>query len=661
VSRPALVPRRAADDGEDDAAAWSADGALLGDTVVVDDVGPARRGRLHPSIWGSTLSLVPAAALVGGLVLYPVGRIVHASVTDPDGGFVGLTHYRAALDRSGVGATFVQTVVWATAVPLLVTAFGLALAVASRRRTGQRSVVAIWALTALVAPIAMPLVVTGVVFRLLYDPDPDRGTGTALLGWLLPGSGPPPALLGPRLITMALMSAFVWAWLGLAILVFRRALDRLPPVLVDVVRAHRGGWWAEMRHARWHPLLRRTSAIVFALVALATVRSFDLITVMAPGSVVDEASVLSVLQWQTSAGETTGPSAALGVLWLLLLLAGVALAAVGTRQSWPAPKALDQPAPVPAAPVTGSGARVRLAVRWTVATAVAALWAVPVLVLAGTSLHDPVDAATRSWWQPPFSFASYGDAFAADRGLWRSCILTAVLALSVTVIVVVVALLAAYALAWIGPPGAHVAGLTLLGAAVVPLLVITGPINEVLDAFGLAGGSVALGLVHAALGLPLAVLVLRNALSDLPRQVVRDARLGQGRELHVLGRLLRQASLRTALVAVAVLQFVQVWNDFVVGLAFGGPDAVPLGVLVHGEARGFVTSSGPLAAMAVLVSAAPVLLVGASHRWLVAGLAGGAHPRADRPPGGWWSLRGRPWRLLRQGPTEPDQVGEAVP
>jgi alpha-glucoside transport system permease protein len=271
---------------------------------------------------------------------------------------------------------------------------------------------------------------------------------------------------------------------------------------------------------------------------------------------------------------------------------------------------------------------IRRLIPWATALGTAALWTVPLLVLVGTSLHDPADAVTGSWWMRPFKLTSYGDAFAADRGLWRSGVLTAVLAVSVTVVVVVIAALAAYALAWIGPPGAHLAGVTLLGAAVVPLLVIAAPVTEVLEVLRLAGTPVALGLVHAALGLPLAVLVLRNAMTDLPRGVVRRARLEGSSELDVAWRLLRQQSLRTALVAVAVLEFVQIWNDFVVGLVFGGPYALPLGVLVHGEARGFVTSSGPLAAIAVLVSVVPVVLVGVTHRWVIAGLIGGVQREA---------------------------------
>ena len=79
-----------------------------------------------------------------------------------------------------------------------------------------------------------------------------------------------------------------------------------------------------------------------------------------------------------------------------------------------------------------------------------------------------------------------------------------------------------------------------------------------------------------------------------------------------------------AVVAVAVLEFVQVWNDLVVGLLFSGPDGIPLGLLLYGQSRQFVANSGPLAATSVLVSVLPVLLVVLARRQVVAGLVSGA-------------------------------------
>ncbi|MFD0788288.1 carbohydrate ABC transporter permease, partial [Micromonospora azadirachtae] len=202
----------------------------------------------------------------------------------------------------GTGAVVGRTVLWALLVPAVVTGLGYLLAVASRRSQEGRLVRLI-----LVVPTALPLVVTGVTFRLMYDPDPSRGLATLVASGLTGRTGEDvPQMLGPGLVTVALMSAFVWAWVGLAVLVFRAALDRLPSSLADAVRAYGGTRRHVLWDAQWRPLLLRTVAVVFALVALGTSRTFDLILVMAPGSVRDEAAVLALRVWQTSGGTTTG-------------------------------------------------------------------------------------------------------------------------------------------------------------------------------------------------------------------------------------------------------------------------------------------------------------------------------------------------------------------
>jgi alpha-glucoside transport system permease protein len=607
---------------------------LLGATYTLDDVGPAHRGRAHPSLIVSTVLLFPAAGLVVGVVIYSLARVAYTSLTGPDG-FVGLEHFRTALDVEGVGGTFVRSFGWAVAVPAVVTMVALVMARSLPRRredpTGVKVLLAV-----IVAPIGLPLVVTGVAFRLLYDPDPQRGLVTDLAN-LLPGDADSNALLGPRWITLSLMSAFVWAWLGLAVVVFRTALDRLQPDLGEAVRAGGGSRWRAFVDGEWRPLVRRTYWIMFALIALATVRAFDLILVMAPGSVVDEASVLALLQWQTSAGVTTGPAAALGVLWMLVVVLGVAVAALWSRQSWP-PPVVPKPGP-------GPRARIPVKVGPLLAAAPVVVWLLPVLVLVGTALHDARPAALDGWWEPPFGTGSVTGAFAWDRGLLRSMGLTFTLAVFVTGVVLVLGLLAAYALAWIGPPGAHLAGIVLLCAAVVPIQVIALPITDVLERLGLAGTPAGLALVHAALGLPVAVLLLRNALSDLPPTEVRRVRLESSRKVEGAqqGNRLRRTALwrstareawtvrslatekgmSAVLVAVALLEFVQVWNDLVVGLLFGGADTVPLGVLVQGEARQFVSNSGPLAAAALVAALVPVMLMALGYRRVVEGLVTG--------------------------------------
>ncbi|TDC77901.1 ABC transporter permease subunit [Micromonospora sp. KC606] len=579
---------------------------VLGELAVLDDVGPPRRGRAYPAAGATSALLLPALLLLGALVAWPVLRTLHASVVI-DGRWVGTANFRAALAAPGTGAVVGRTLLWALVVPAVVTVLGYLLAAASRRPQEGGLVRLI-----LVVPTALPLVVTGVTFRLLYDPDPQRGLATLLMARLTGRSAEQvPQLLGPGLVTVALMSAFVWAWVGLAVLVFRAALDAVPPSLADAVRAFGGSRRDVLWDAQWRPLLLRTVAVVFALVALGTSRTFDLILVMAPGSVRDEASVLALRVWQASGGTTTGEGAALGVIWLVAVVAGMLVAALFVRQAWPPPQD-----PAPAEPDQAAPRRVtRL-----LAVGAAVAWLVPLGVLLATSLHDPVDAAARGWWSSPPSLDSYRQ-LATGVELWRTLGFTLVLATVVTAAVLCIALLAAYPLAWLTGPPAQATALLLMGASVVPVQVIAGPVNEVLGVVLSSGTARGMALVHIALGIPFAVLVLRNAFADLPAEQVRAARLS-GRHWWSTLRLLARHN-RPAVIAVAVLEFVQVWNDLVVGLLFSGPGAVSLGLFLAGQSRGFVVNSGVLAAGSVVASILPVLLVVLARRQLVAGLVAG--------------------------------------
>lgn len=152
---------------------------LLGEVIVLDDVGPIRRERAHPvarAVVGPLL--IAAALLVGLLVLVPVVRVVFDAVVAEGGFFRGSPPTGTVWSLDDLGAIWFRTLIWAVVVPSLVMAVGMLLAFRLGRRPG-------WLLgAALLAPAAVPLVVTGVAFRLLYHPDPDRGFATYLLGFI---------------------------------------------------------------------------------------------------------------------------------------------------------------------------------------------------------------------------------------------------------------------------------------------------------------------------------------------------------------------------------------------------------------------------------------------------------------------------------------------
>ncbi|HEX8631744.1 MAG TPA: ABC transporter permease subunit [Catenuloplanes sp.] len=624
----------------------------LGVTVRLDDIGPAQRGRVFPSAVPAVALLLPAALLLGP-ALWTVVRNVPASFVVAGEAFgtagrYGHDNYAALLEADLV-PVLLRTLAWAVLVPTVVTGLGYWLAKASTRGPGSTPI-----RLALVAPVAVPMVVTGVMFRLLGDPDPAHGVAT----WLLTRvAGPNHSWLDASLITPALMLAFIWAWVGMAMVVFRAALDAVPDDLVDTVRGYGGSDRQVFLDAAWRPLLRRSTAIVFALVALGTSRAFDLIRVMAPPPSLSAADVLAT-QVQRSPG-AHGPTAALGVVWMCALAAVMLIAARQARQAWPTP--IPPPELQPpvrhrasaglrlfrrgglallirrlsewrdtegAGPDIASGTHRARTGRWRVKrtaeraglVALALIWTVPILALIGTSMRTPQDAGTRPWWTGRLSLESYRAAINAD--LLQSLGFTAVLAVTVTVIVVAAGFLAAHALVWLLPQAASWLLVIALAAAVVPVQVMAEPVNLLFAELGLTGTPAGLGLVHCCIGVPFAALIFRNAFIDLPGDRVRAARLAEGREWRVLLRLARFVI--PAAVAIGSLEFCLVWNDFAVAYFFPVNSVQPVGPLLQEQTRQFLSASGPLAATSVIVSLLPVAVVLLARKQIVRGLVSGA-------------------------------------
>lgn len=414
----------------------------------------------------------------------------------------------------------------------------------------------------------------------------------------------PPDWLGPDWIGLCLASAFVWAWVGFAAALFRAGLDALPPGLLRMARTEGVGRWRQLRTVVL-PLLRPVTAVVLLTVVVAAVRLFDLVLVMVPGSIQADADVVAVNWWRERPFRGEGETAALSVV-LFAVVAVVALFGVrGLRHPWPG-QTTPRTTPRPRR-------------RWGtfLAAIVAVLWAFPLLALVVTSTKDPRAAAVGEWSTP--GIASYAEVL--GNGLATAFGSTALIAVTATALVLLVAVPAAYQLAWgdVPPRVVKVLVVLLTLLAVAPVQLYAEPLNAVFRELGLANSRAPLILVHAAAGVPFAVLLLRAAFAAAPPHLVASARLGEVGRRAVFEHVVRYAA--PALIAVAVLEFVQVWNDFVVGLLVNG--ATPLQVVLWGQARQFATAIGPVAAGSVVSAIVPLVLLLVTWKHVVRGLTGG--------------------------------------
>ena len=170
--------------------------ASAGPAVAVDtpsDDGPAPTGTTGRSIAGkelvfALLFLVPALFLLGVWLVYPVLFTVWRSFFDAGGDYAGLDNYREMFEEGSSTRTAIKNnFIWVIFAPTLAAAIGLVFAVLTERiRFGTAFK------TAIFMPMAISFLAAGVIFRFVYDEDPDRGLANALLTtvtdlWQSPG------------------------------------------------------------------------------------------------------------------------------------------------------------------------------------------------------------------------------------------------------------------------------------------------------------------------------------------------------------------------------------------------------------------------------------------------------------------------------------------
>ncbi len=127
--------------------------------------------------------------------------------------------------------------------------------------------------------------------------------------------------LGPRLVTPAVMIAYIWIWAGFAMVVLAAGLAAIPR---DVLEAARTDGASELQVFRrvTVPLLAPVLTVVFVTMLINVLKVFDIVISIAPGSSQDDANVLALAMWRTAFGGNNdfGVGSAIAVLIFLLVI-----------------------------------------------------------------------------------------------------------------------------------------------------------------------------------------------------------------------------------------------------------------------------------------------------------------------------------------------------
>lgn len=409
--------------------------------------------------WLAPLFLAPALLLLVVFVVYPIGFSFVRSLFDASGNsFVGIDNYTNLFTDANTATALKNNVIWVVVAPTIVTALGLMFAVLTERI----SWVTVFK-TLVFMPMAVSFLASGVIFRLVYDQEPDKGlanaivvsvhdlfapsssypggrpsdpeafttaadetvtsteafsTGTAvalpLLAvtpedvpenaagaqetstdsvsdsevsgtvWLdftlggggesgviddtekgLPGivveavkdaevvgttttgddgtftlSGLSPGdyqlrlpasnfeepfngvtWLGPKLVTPAIIAAFIWIYAGFAMVLIAAGMAAIPREALEAARMDGATEWQVFRRVTM-PLLMPVLVVVFVTLVINVLKVFDLVFIIAPGSVQPDANVLALQMWKVSfgGGQDQGLGSSIGIFLLLLVI-----------------------------------------------------------------------------------------------------------------------------------------------------------------------------------------------------------------------------------------------------------------------------------------------------------------------------------------------------
>lgn len=269
----------------------------------------------------------------------------------------------------------------------------------------------------------------------------------------------------------------------------------------------------------------------------------------------------------------------------------------------------------------------RMTLRWIVFAVAAFVMNFPVIATLITAFKSPGEVSRNAslWIEAPTlqNFATVltvSDRLNIYNYLWNSTV--------AALIGAVLPMLVAFPLAWAmvrRGVGRGVLFPLVVNLRALPLIIFAIPLYMMYSVAGLLDTRLGLGLILAVVNLPLTLLLLVNAVAEIPTEIEEAAHMDGART----GRLLFRVVLplcRPALITTFIFGFITAWNEFLFGLMLTTREAVPMTV---GASFFFATSGGGVqwgvAAAVMVVAALPPLILGlVMYRRITGSMVAGA-------------------------------------
>ena len=243
------------------------------------------------------------------------------------------------------------------------------------------------------------------------------------------------------------------------------------------------------------------------------------------------------------------------------------------------------------------------------------------------------DRGQRIYYQatkpPEFTTQNY-ETVLLSEGIGRSFINSLTVTIPATIIPILIAAFAAYALAWMRFPGRALLIAVVIGLLVVPLQMSLIPLLKLYNGVGAFFGVPAktylgIWLAHTGFGLPFAIYLLRAYIAGLPREIMESARIDGASDFEIFVKIVLPLSF-PVLASFAIFQFLWVWNDLLVAMVFLGSGSEQL--VLTGKLNALLGSRGGdweiLTTSAFITILVPLIVFFSLQRYFVRGLLAGS-------------------------------------
>jgi len=255
------------------------------------------------------------------------------------------------------------------------------------------------------------------------------------------------------------------------------------------------------------------------------------------------------------------------------------------------------------------------------------MWITPTFGLLITSFRSQGDTAESGWWTVfgdprQLTLQPYKEIL-ANEDFVQSIFNTIYITVPASLLVVLIAALAAYAFAWMDFRGREPLFLLVVALLIVPLQMALLPVSRLFGNVGIFGTVFAAIFFHVAFGLPFAIFLLRNFFIGIPGELLEAARIDGASEWKIFRTIILPLGM-PAIASLLIFQFLWTWNDLLVALVMTSSDSIPITVAIQQQLRTFGGNLDIIAPAAFLSMTIPLIVFFAFQRYFVQGLLAGS-------------------------------------